>query len=95
MQGQGGSEQESGGGARIRGERSLSSSEVDVDEPVIAEQGAMVDGASNGSSKERPLQPKDSKNSKGCVGKKLRSVSFNFAETLDLELGNGDRENER
>ncbi|KAG2556587.1 ankyrin repeat protein SKIP35-like isoform X2 [Panicum virgatum] len=89
-------EQESGVQSKNpRREEPLTSSEVDVDEPAVAEQGAMVDGVSNGSSKESPLQPKDSKNSKGCVGKKSRSVSSDFGEELDLELGNGDKENER
>jgi len=89
-------EQESGVQSKNpRREEPLTSSEVDVDEPAVAEQGAMVDGASNGSFKESPLQPKDSKNSKGCVGKKSRSVSSDFGEELGLELGNGDKENER
>ena len=53
-------EQESGVQSKNpRREEPLTSSEVDVDEPAVAEQGAMVDGASNGSSKESPLQPQD------------------------------------
>ncbi|PUZ44145.1 hypothetical protein GQ55_8G067000 [Panicum hallii var. hallii] len=89
-------EQESGVQSKNpRREEPPASSEVDVDEPAVADQGATVDGASNGSSKESPLQPKDSKNSKGCVGKKSRSVSSDFGEELDLELGNSDKESER
>jgi hypothetical protein len=68
---------------------------VDVDEPAVAEGGGdTVDDANNGSSKE-PLPTKDSKNSKGCVGKKSRSLCSDFGEEMDLELGNGDKENGR
>lgn len=72
-------------------EEPLASSEVDVDEPAIAEVGDTVDDANNGSSKESPLPAKDSKG----VGKKSRSVSSDFGEELDLELGNGDKESGR
>ncbi|RLM70081.1 ankyrin repeat protein SKIP35-like isoform X1 [Panicum miliaceum] len=80
-----------------RREEPLASSEVDVDEPAVAEQGATVDGANYEYRLLSPLQPepKDSKNSKGCVGNKSGSVSSDFGEELDLELGNGDKESER
>ncbi|CAD6257764.1 unnamed protein product [Miscanthus lutarioriparius] len=73
-----------------RREEPLASSEVDMDEPEAAESGDMIVDGNNGSSKESPLPPMDSKNSKGCVAKKRRSVSADFGEELDLDLGNGE-----
>lgn len=64
-----------------------------MDEPAITDVGDTVDDANNGSSKESTLPAKDSKNSKG--GKKSRSVSSDFGEELDLELGYGDKESGR
>nr|BAJ95170.1 predicted protein [Hordeum vulgare subsp. vulgare] len=68
----------------------LPSSEVDMDEPGVAES-ADVD-ATNGSSKECPLTPRDSMTSKVSVAKKPRSVSTDFGDELDLELGSGERD---
>jgi hypothetical protein len=63
---------------------------MDVDEPSVAETGGTVD-ATNGSSKERPLPPRDSKNFKGSVAKKPSSASSDFGDELDLELENGSK----
>lgn len=68
----------------------LPSSEMDMDEPGVAES-ADVD-ATNGSSKECPLTPRDSMTSKVSVAKKPRSVSTDFGDELDLELGSGERD---
>jgi hypothetical protein len=73
-----------------RREEPLASSEVDMDEPEAAESGDMIVDDNNGSSKESPLLPMDSKNSKGCAAKKRRSVSADFVGELDLDLGNGE-----
>ncbi|TVU03620.1 hypothetical protein EJB05_28549 [Eragrostis curvula] len=78
----------------MRHEEPLASSEMEMDEPGVPVGGGAVD-ASNGGSKERPLPLKDSKNTKSCVAKKPRSVSSDFGEELDLELGNGDRDSGR
>ncbi|KAL6868139.1 hypothetical protein ACP4OV_014984 [Aristida adscensionis] len=78
----------------LRREEPLVSSEMDMDEPGVAKIGDTVD-ATNGGSKECLLPSKDSKNSKGCVARKPRSVSSDFGEELDLELGNGDRDSAR
>lgn len=69
-----------------RREEPLASSEVDMDEPDAPESGDMIVDGNNGSSRESPLQPMDSKNSKGCAVKPT-SVSSDFGEELDLDLG--------
>lgn len=68
----------------------LPSSAMDMDEPAVAESGE-VDG-SNGSSKECPLTPRDSMTSKVPLAKEPRSVSTDFGDELDLELGSGEPE---
>lgn len=76
-------------------EEPLPSSEIDMDEPGVAESGEV--DASNDSSKECPLTPRGgSKTSKVSVAKKPRSVSTDFGdEQLDLELGSGERDSGR
>jgi hypothetical protein len=69
-----------------RREEPLASSEVDMDEPDAPESGDMIVDGNNGCSRESPLQPMDSKNSKGCAVKPT-SVSSDFGEELDLDLG--------
>jgi hypothetical protein len=78
----------------LKREEPLASSEMDMDEPSVAETGGTVDAA-NGSSKERPLPPRDSKNLKGSVAKKPRSVSSDFGDELDLEFENGSKESDK
>ncbi|KAK3118661.1 hypothetical protein QOZ80_9BG0703480 [Eleusine coracana subsp. coracana] len=78
----------------LKREEPLASDEMDMDEPSSTESGSAMD-AINGSSKERPLPPRDSKNFKGSVAKKPRSVSSDFVDELDLELGNGDKESDK
>ncbi|KAM3293889.1 hypothetical protein ACQJBY_037042 [Aegilops geniculata] len=71
-------------------EEPLPSSAMDMDEPGVAESGEVDD--SNGSSKECPLTPRDSMTSKVPVAKEPRSVSTDFGDGLDLELGSGEPE---
>ncbi|KAL6658174.1 hypothetical protein ACP70R_001828 [Stipagrostis hirtigluma subsp. patula] len=78
----------------LRREEPVVSSEMDMDEPGVAGSGVSVD-VNNDISKEPPLPPKDSKNSKGCAARKMRSLSSDFGEELDLELGNGDKDSGR
>ncbi|GJN06620.1 hypothetical protein PR202_ga24369 [Eleusine coracana subsp. coracana] len=78
----------------LKREEPLASDEMDMDEPSSTESGSAMN-AINGSSKERPLPPRDSKNFKGSVAKKPRSVSSDFVDELDLELGNGDKESDK
>ncbi|KAE8803102.1 ankyrin repeat protein SKIP35-like [Hordeum vulgare] len=74
----------------LKVEDPLPSSEMDIDEPGFAKS-ADVD-ANSGSSKECPLTPRDSKTCKVSVAKKPRSVSTDFGDELDLELGSGERD---
>ncbi|KAI4988481.1 hypothetical protein ZWY2020_030111 [Hordeum vulgare] len=74
----------------LKVEDPLPSSEMDIDEPGFAKSADV--GANSGSSKERPLTPRDSKTCKVSVAKKPRSVSTDFGDELDLELGSGERD---